>query len=81
MPTRHQEDKMKLTSDITRTAALMLLFASVSLAQQVNTDYDRSANYERYKTYTWQNISTRDPLMVDRIKSAVNAALAARGWT
>ena len=58
----------------------LLAFAGASLAQ-VKTDYDRSAKFEQYKTYTWQNVSTRDPLMVNRIKSAVNQALAAKGWT
>ena len=72
---------MKLNSTITMSATLMLLFTSASLAQQVKTDYDRSANFGPYKTYSWENVSTRDPLMVDRIKSAVKAALAAKGWT
>jgi opacity protein-like surface antigen len=71
---------MKLKSILAMTASLMLLMASVSFAQ-VKTDYDRNANFEQYKTYSWQKVSTRDPLMVDRIKSAVNAALAAKGWT
>lgn len=72
---------MKFNSRLMATAALALAFAGASLAQQVKTDYDRSGNFGQYKTYSWQNVSTRDPLMVDRIKSAVNAALAAKGWT
>jgi hypothetical protein len=72
---------MKLNSTIATSATLMLLFASASLAQQVKTDYDRSTNFGQYKTYSWEKVSTRDPLMVDRIKSAVKAALAAKGWT
>jgi hypothetical protein len=72
---------MKLTSKLTTAAGMMLVLASVSLAQQVKTDYDRSANFGQYRTYSWQNVNTRDPLMVDRIKSAVNAALTAKGWT
>jgi hypothetical protein len=63
------------------TTALMFAFAGTSLAQQVKTDYDRNANFTQYKTYSWQTVRTRDPLMVDRIKSAVNAALASKGWT
>ncbi len=59
---------------------MILAFAGASFAQQVKTDYDRSANFGQYKTYSWQNVRTRDPLIVDRIKSAVNAALAAKGW-
>ena len=72
---------MKPTSKLTKAAAVMALLAAVALAEQVKTDYDRSANFAQYKTYSWQKISTRDPLMVDRIKSAVNSALAAKGWT
>jgi hypothetical protein len=60
---------------------MMLLFAGRSSAQQVKTDYDRNANFGQYKTYSWEQIKTQDPLMVDRIKSAVNAALAAKDFT
>ena len=60
---------------------LMFLFAGVASAQQVKTDYDRGTNFAQYKTYSWENVKTKDQLDVDRIKSAVNAALAAKGWT
>src|SRR5580692_1211422 len=60
---------------------MMLLFASKVSAQQVKTDYDRSANFAQYKTYSWEHVKTQDSLDVDRIKSAVNASLAAKGWT
>src|SRR3984893_3082267 len=72
---------MKLKRVVTILFGMMLLFAGKSSAQQVKTDYDRSANFAQYKTYTWQNVKTKDPLDVDRIKSAVNVALAAKGWT
>ena len=48
-------------------------------AEQVKTDWDRSANFGQYRSYSWERVSTRDPLMVDRIKSAVNAVLASKG--
>jgi hypothetical protein len=60
---------------------IMLLLASIASAQQVKTDYDRSANFAQYKTYSWEHVKTQDTLNVDRIKSAVNAALAAKGLT
>ena len=60
---------------------LMFLFAGAASAQQVKTDYARSTNFAQYKTYSWENVKTKDALDVDRIKSAVNAALAAKGWT
>jgi hypothetical protein len=72
---------MKFNSRIMMTSTLMLVLASASFAAQVKTDYDRSANFGQYKTYSWQQVNTRDQLMVDRIKSAVNSALAAKGWT
>ena len=72
---------MKINTQFKTVAPLLLLLASACAAQQVKTDYDRSASFNRYKTYSWQSINTRDPLMVDRIKSAVNGALAAKGWT
>src|SRR2546427_13250945 len=60
---------------------MMLLFAGRSSAQDVKTDYDRNANFARYKTYSWERVQTQDQLMVDRIKSAVNGTLAAKGFT
>jgi hypothetical protein len=60
---------------------VMLLFAGKLSAQQVKTDYDRGANFAQYKTYSWEQVKTKDPLDVDRIKAAVNAALTAKGWT
>jgi uncharacterized protein DUF4136 len=71
---------MKLLSKITATIGLTLALATVSFAQQVKTDYDHSVNFGQYKTYSWEKVRTKDPLLVDRIKSAVNNALAARGW-
>ena len=62
-------------------SGIVLLFASTLSAQQVKTDYDRNANFAQYKTFSWEQVKTKDPLDVDRIKSAVNAALTAKGWT
>jgi Domain of unknown function (DUF4136) len=72
---------MKLHSRIATSAGLMLLLACVSFAQNVKTDYDHNANFGQYKTYSWEKVQTKDPLLVDRIKSAVNSALTAKGLT
>ncbi len=72
---------MKMQKIVFVLIGMMLLFAGKASAQQVKTDYDRSANFAQYKTYTWEHVKTQDSLDVDRIKSAVNAALAAKGWT
>src|SRR5882757_6455670 len=60
---------------------IALLGATALVGQQVKTDYDRSANFSQYKTYSWQKVQTQDPLWVGRIKEAVNAALTAKGLT
>ena len=72
---------MRLKLCAMTTAALAFAFAGACFAEQVKTDWDRSANFGQYRTYSWERVSTRDPLMVDRIKSAVNAVLASKGWT
>jgi Domain of unknown function (DUF4136) len=74
-------ETMKLQSKIATSVGLMLLLACVSFAQHVKTDYDHTANFGQYKTYSWEKVQTKDPLLVDRIKSAVNSALAGKGWT
>src|ERR1700724_3154372 len=72
---------MKMQKIVVVLIGLMLLFAGKVSAQQVKTDYDRSANFSQDKTYSWEHVKTKDALDVDRIKSAVNATLAAKGWT
>jgi hypothetical protein len=72
---------MKMQHTIFASVGIALLFASASVAQQVKTDYDRSANFSQYKTYSWEKVQTQDQLWVDRIKEAVNTALAAKGLT
>ena len=72
---------MKLQRAVFVLMGMMVLFAIKSSAGQVKTDYDRNANFGQYKTYSWEQVKTKDVLYVDRIKSAVNTALAAKGWT
>jgi hypothetical protein len=57
----------------------MLSLASAAFADTVKTDYDHSANFERYHTYSWGAVKA-DPLWVDRIKQAVDTQLQAKGW-
>jgi hypothetical protein len=68
-----------------RNAAVCTLFFVVMLgaafAQQVKTDFDHQANFSQYKTYSWQEIKPANSLWDARIKSAVDAQLAAKGWT
>src|SRR6202051_4568989 len=72
---------MKVQKAILSSIAMFVAFTASSFAQQVKTDYDHNANFGQYKTYSWEKVQTKDPLLVDRIKDAVNRALAAKGWT
>src|SRR6202047_789509 len=74
-------EKLMNVQRIFASGGIALLFATASFAQQVKTDYDRSANFSQYKTYSWEKVQTQDPLWVDRIKEAVNTALTAKGLT
>jgi len=68
-----------------RSAAVYTLFFAAMLgaafAQQVKSDFDHQANFSQYKTYSWQEVKPPNSLWDSRIKSAVDARLAAKGWT
>src|ERR1700687_1063568 len=68
-----------------RTTAVFTVFfvamLGAAFAQQVKTDFDHQANFSQYKTYSWQEIKPPNSLWDARIKSAVDAQLAAKGWT
>jgi Domain of unknown function (DUF4136) len=67
-----------------RTAVCTMFFLALlgsAFAQKVQTDFDHQANFSQYKTYSWQEIKPANSLWDSRIKSAVDAQLAAKGWT
>jgi hypothetical protein len=71
-------------NQIRRTAVCTMFILAVvaaTFAQQVKTDFDHQANFTKYKTYSWQEIKPTNSLWDARIKSAVDAQLAAKGWT
>ena len=72
---------MKVQRTLFASFGILLLLSTALIAADVKTDYDRSINFSQYKTYSWEKVQTQDPLWVDRIKEAVNAALTAKGLT
>ena len=72
---------MKVQNTIFSSIAMFLVLTAASFAQQVKTDYDHNANFGQYRTFSWEKVKTQDPLLVNRIKDAVNGALTAKGWT
>jgi hypothetical protein len=72
---------MNAQRTILASVGMVLFFAGASSAQQVKTDYDRSANFGQYRTYSWEKVQTQNQLWAPRIQEAVNATLAAKGLT
>jgi hypothetical protein len=65
-------------------AAACLFLPSLAIAQKVRTDYDRAANFEKYKTYKWVKVEKSaqvSQLADQRITNAIDAELAKRGLT
>src|SRR5262245_10019915 len=57
-----------------------LFAASFAIADDTHIDYDHSANFSAYRTFTWvEQPQTENPFMADRIVQAVNAHLRAKG--
>ena len=58
------------------------LMSTTAFAQSVSYDYDRSADFGGYKTYSWvPGTSVDDVLNHKRIMSAVDAQMALKGFT
>jgi Domain of unknown function (DUF4136) len=60
----------------------LLCFGAAALAQDVQFDYDRSANFSSYRTYHWVDSKTgRAPnqLTDQNIKRAIDEQLAVKG--
>jgi hypothetical protein len=72
---------MKPIGRIAVCTVLFLVALGTASGQQVKTDFDHQANFSQYKTYSWQEIKPANSLWTARIKSAVDAQLAAKGWT
>ena len=64
------------------TTAGLALLGTIALAKSVTYDYDRGADFSRYKTYAWtRGTELTDELNHARIVRAVDAQLAAKGLT
>jgi hypothetical protein len=50
------------------------------LFAKTSVDYDHKANFASYHTFSWIGVNVQEPLWKDRIESAVNSQLTAKGW-
>ena len=76
---------MRLTKRLAFLPALLLLIAC-AYSQDVHYNYDRSANFDSYKTYQWVDLAgpggkVPDQLIDQDIKRAVDEQLSQKGLT
>ncbi len=63
------------------TTACLALLGTIVFAQGVTYDFDRSADFTKYKTYAWvRGTNLNDQLNHQRITRAVDSQLSARGF-
>jgi hypothetical protein len=63
------------------TALSLALFGTLTSAQSVNYDYDRTANFSKFRTYAWVNgTELSDELNHGRIMRAIENQLALKGF-
>src|SRR6185295_5299745 len=76
---RKKEMKMRIATFV--AAASLMLSGTIALAQNATYDFDKAADFSRFKTYTWvRGTNVKDELNHKRIVRAVDAQLASRGF-
>jgi hypothetical protein len=66
-----------------RWFAPFFLLAGMAMAQDVRYNYDKSADFSKYKTYKWVEMKTsdKDAMVDNQIRSTIDAELAKKGLT
>ena len=63
-------------------AFLLMVALAACTTFSVNTDYNPTAQFASYRTYSWRTTPDQvSPLMAQRIVDAINVQLRAKGWT
>jgi hypothetical protein len=62
---------------------ILLLIAGMAAAQDVRYNFDKTADFTKYKTYKWVEIGTsdKDPLIEPQIRAAIEAEITKKGLT
>lgn len=63
-------------------ATILALVLAACATPRVYTDYNPSAQFTQYRSYSWREKAEKaPPLVAQRIVDAVDAQLSAKGWT
>jgi hypothetical protein len=62
---------------------MLLLMVGMAAAQDVRFNFDKTADFTKYKTYKWVEIgsSDKDPLVDPQIRAAIEAEITKKGLT
>lgn len=63
---------------------LLLIVGACSTGPRINADFDPAADFSRYKSYAWVRSAPSggaNPLIEQRVRDAIDATLAQRGFT
>ncbi len=71
---------MRLLTRYVSPIVLLAAASSSAFAANVRTDYDHSANFTQYHSYSWGQVKTADPFYEDRVRQQVDQDLQAKGW-
>src|SRR5262245_7576427 len=75
-------DEMTMRIATLLTAAAVAWLGTTVLASTVTYDYDRTANFSKFRTYSWtRGNPVKDELNHQRIMGAIDAQLAMHGFT
>jgi hypothetical protein len=75
---RQGEERMRIAT--LATTVTITLLGTIALAQSVTHDFDRAADFSKYRSYAWvRGTNLDDPLNHNRIVRAVDAQMASKG--
>jgi hypothetical protein len=63
-----------------RRRGLLLLAAAACLFAKTKVDYDRSARFSNYHTYSWVAVKVQDSMWNDPVTHAIDRQLVIHGW-
>jgi hypothetical protein len=82
MDAGHQPEESTMRIATLIAAASLTLLTTTAMGQDVTYDYDKAADFSRLKTYAWvRGTPVTDELNHKRIVNAIDAQLAAKGFT
>jgi Domain of unknown function (DUF4136) len=65
---------------IHRSLVMSGILTVTCLLANTTVDYNHKTNFASYHTYSWIGVNVQEPLWKDRIMSAVDSQLTAKGW-